>query len=45
MKRKKRIEKILNENFKLWNIEIRDISSQHKGHNNFTGIDCGAEWS
>ena len=39
MKRKKRIEKILNKNFKSWNIQIKDISNQHKGHNNFTGID------
>ena len=37
MKRKKRIEKILSNNFKSWTIEVIDISYQHKGHNNFTG--------
>ena len=39
MKRKKRIEKILTDNFKSWIIEIIDISYQHKGHNHFTGKD------
>lgn len=39
MKRKKRIEKILSENFKTWIVEINDISSHHKGHNHFTGND------
>ena len=39
MKRKKRIEKILTNNFKSWIIEIIDISHQHKGHNHFTGKD------
>ena len=39
MKRKKRIEKILSDNFKLWKIEVIDISYQHKGHNQFTGND------
>ena len=39
MKRKKRIEKILSDNFKLWMIKVIDISYQHKGHNHFTGND------
>ena len=39
MKRKKRIEKILSDNFKIWKIEVIDISYQHKGHNHFTGND------
>ena len=39
MKRKKRIEKILSDNFKTWIIEVNDISYQHKGHNHFTGND------
>jgi len=39
MKRKKRIEKILINNFKLWTIKVTDISNQHKGHNFFTGKD------
>ena len=39
MKRKKRIEKILSDNFKTWTIEVIDISYQHKGHNHFTGND------
>ena len=37
MKRKKRIEKILSENFKLWKFKVIDISRQHKGHNKFSG--------
>ena len=37
MNRKKRIEKILSNNFELWTIEVIDISHQHKGHNNFSG--------
>ena len=37
MKRKKRIEKILSNNFKSWTIKVIDISSQHKGHNHFSG--------
>jgi len=39
MKRKKRIEKILSNNFKSWTIKVIDISYQHKGHNHFTGND------
>ena len=39
MNRKKRIEKILSDNFKSWIIEVVDISYQHKGHNHFTGKD------
>ena len=39
MKRKKRIEKILSDNFKTWLIEVKDISYKHKGHNNFSGND------
>ena len=39
MKRKKRIERILSDNFKSWIIEVIDISYQHKGHNRFTGKD------
>ena len=37
MERKKRIEKILLNNFKFWQIEVKDISKFHKGHNNFDG--------
>ena len=37
MKRTKRIESILSNNFKSWAIEVIDISHQHKGHNNFSG--------
>ena len=37
MKRKKRIEKILCDNFKYWLIEVKDLSLLHKGHNNFSG--------
>ena len=37
MKRKKRIENILSNNFKSWTIEVIDISQQHKGHNHFSG--------
>ena len=37
MKRKKRIEKILSNNFKSWTIEVIDISQHHKGHNHFSG--------
>ena len=39
MKRKKRILKKLSNYFKLWRIEVYDISYQHKGHNHFTGND------
>ena len=39
MKRKKRIEKILHENFKDWTIAVIDVSYNHKGHNSFSGID------
>tara|TARA_B100000315_G_C14308900_1_gene465382 strand:+ start:453 stop:710 length:258 start_codon:yes stop_codon:yes gene_type:complete len=37
MKRKKRIEKILSDDFKSFIIEVIDISHHHKGHNHFTG--------
>ena len=39
MKRKKRIEKILTNNLNSQIIEIIDKSSNHQGHNNFTGKD------
>ena len=39
MKRKKRIEKILANNLNSQIIEIVDQSSNHQGHNNFTGKD------
>jgi len=37
MKRTKRIENILNNNFMNFNIKVIDNSHLHKGHNNFTG--------
>ena len=37
MERKKRIEKILSDNLKKWNIQVSDISYQHKDHNSFSG--------
>ena len=37
MNRKKRINSILIKNFTNWNIEVQDVSSLHKGHNNFDG--------
>ena len=37
MKRKKRIELILNKNFSNCSLEIKDVSILHKGHNNFDG--------
>ena len=37
MKRKKRIEKILIDNFSSWSIEVKDTSFLHQGHNNFSG--------
>lgn len=37
MERKKRIEKILLDNFKSWLIEVKDVSLLHKGHNDFSG--------
>ena len=39
MKRKKRIEKILSDNFKTWVIKVNDMSYKHKGHNHFIGND------
>jgi len=39
MNRKKRIEKILSKHLNTWDIEVKDISFQHQGHNNFTGND------
>ena len=38
MNRKKRINSILIKNFTNWNIEVQDVSSLHKGHNNFDGF-------
>tara|TARA_B110000116_G_C16705948_1_gene522131 strand:- start:442 stop:696 length:255 start_codon:yes stop_codon:yes gene_type:complete len=37
MNRKKRIESILYENFKDWEIKVVDNSVEHNGHNNFDG--------
>ena len=37
MKRKKRIESILLNNFRFFSIKVDDISILHKGHNNFSG--------
>ena len=37
MERKKRINNILSNNFKSWQIEVIDISFLHEGHNNFDG--------
>ena len=37
MKRKKRIESILSKKFSFWKVEVKDISTLHKGHNNFDG--------
>ena len=37
MERKKRIEKILLNNFKFWKIKVKDISEFQKGHYNFDG--------
>ncbi len=39
MKRKKRIEKILIDNFNSWSISVEDKSFLHYGHNNFSGKD------
>ena len=39
MKRKKRIIKILSNNFRNYLITVNDISNQHKGHNDFNGKD------
>ena len=39
MNRKKRIEKIISDNFKKWIIVVKDISDQHKNHGHFTGND------
>ena len=39
MNRKKRIETILNKNFRYWKIEVIDSSHQHKGHNKFDGTE------
>jgi len=39
MNRKKRIEKIISDNFKKWKIVVKDISDQHKNHGHFTGSD------
>ena len=38
MNRKKIIEKLLISNFNDWQINVIDISKQHKGHNNFDGL-------
>ena len=37
MKRKKRIENILLNNFNFLSIKVEDISMLHQGHNNFNG--------
>ena len=39
MLRKKRIKKILSDDFGDSNIQVKDISFKHKGHNNFSGND------
>ena len=39
MNRKKRIEKIISDNFKKWIIVVKDISYKHKNHGHFTGND------
>ena len=39
MKRKKRIENILLNNFNFLSIKVEDISMLHQGHNNFNGKD------
>ena len=37
MNRKKKIESILKKNFFGWKAEVNDISTLHKGHNNYDG--------
>ena len=37
MKRKKRIESILLNNFSFLSVKVEDISVLHQGHNNFSG--------
>ena len=37
MKRKKRIDNILQNRFNFLSIEVEDISMLHQGHNNFSG--------
>ena len=37
MNRKKKIELILKKNFLAWKIKVNDISTLHKGHNNYDG--------
>ena len=37
MNRKKRIEKILFNNFNSWKIDVKDVSILHKGHGHFDG--------
>ena len=37
MKRKKRIESILLNNFRFLSVKVEDISVLHQGHNNFSG--------
>ena len=39
MNRKKRIAKIISDNFKKLTIVVKDISDQHKNHGHFTGND------
>ena len=39
MKRKKRIENILLDNFSFLSVKVEDISILHQGHNNFDGKD------
>tara|TARA_B100000575_G_scaffold168737_1_gene135031 strand:- start:22361 stop:22621 length:261 start_codon:yes stop_codon:yes gene_type:complete len=37
MKRKQRIQKLLNEHFNQFIVDIKDNSHLHKGHNSFDG--------
>ena len=37
MNRKKKIESILKKNFIAWKVKVNDISTLHKGHNNYDG--------
>ena len=39
MKRLQRIHKLLNKNFGDFVFEVKDNSSQHTGHHNFSGFD------
>ena len=37
MNRKKKIELILKKNFLAWKVKVNDVSTLHKGHNNYDG--------